>query len=123
MNDTQKPELTAKAVVTSVFELCEAVEDIATPPDAKQYEQGFKAGERFAAKHIRTAIGTWAWDEGITSKPQERDALTEICDRAKAVVDREPRHSSETLYALLSKEFAEAGDELISRAVALALVS
>lgn len=58
----------AREVARQVFAVCE---DFEATPDAasdSQEVERFKAGQRFAAKRIRNAIGTWLTDEENTRR-------------------------------------------------------
>ena len=54
----------AQGVVRQMFALCEWFENLPDGALDSQEVERFKAGQRFAAKSIRTAIGTWFTDEG-----------------------------------------------------------
>ena len=62
--------VTARELARQVFALCEWFEDLPDGAMDSQEVERFKAGQRFAAKRIRNAIGTWLTDEeGARKQP------------------------------------------------------
>jgi hypothetical protein len=55
--------LTPRRVAREVFAVCEQFEELSDDAQDSQEVERFKAGQRFAAKRIRTAIGIWLTDE------------------------------------------------------------
>ncbi len=58
----------AREVARQVFALCEQFEDLPDGAQDSQEVERFRAGQRFAAKRIRNAIGTWLTDEENTRR-------------------------------------------------------
>ncbi len=56
----------AREVARQVFSVCEQIENLPDGAQDSQEVERFKAGQRFAAKRIRNAIGTWLTDEENT---------------------------------------------------------